>query len=194
VQRQESVPPLYMPPDPGDDDASWQDDEAAPPVSRPRSRLRGARFVAVMAAIGAGLALAWHFSGLRAAQGNLAWPSLSSLSLQGPSRPEPEDRFARIAGELEALKKSVSELSAGVQQIAASNAALQASQQELRQRILMPPASSHWYSDPAALRLQFALPQRPAAVAATPRAAPPETTASTRRNNNAPITLRAPQP
>src|SRR5262249_6324350 len=150
-----------------------EDDGATPLLSRPRRWLRIAKFLASMAAIGITMALAWDYSGLRAAYGDLGWLPLSSLSSQGASKPQPEDQIVRVTRELEALKKGVSDLSAGVQQIAVSNAALQTGQQELRQRISALPASSNWYSDPTALQLRFAIPHRPAPASA-PRAAPPE--------------------
>jgi hypothetical protein len=191
--RQEFVAPFYTPsPQADDEDATWQDEEPLPP---PPSRFQSLRqmtaFVIAMMAIGAVSALAWEYSGLRAASAGLAWPAFASVpAVPVAGKPQPEEQLAGIARELGDLKKSVGELTKAMQQLAASNGALQAGQQELRQRISTLPASSHWYSDTAALRLRFATPQpKPPAPAA--RAAQ-ETTASVRRSESAPLTLRAP--
>jgi len=138
-----------------------------------------------------------HFRGLDIARRPAVWTGQLCLGFRASrGKPQPEDQLARIAQELEGLKKSISDLS--MQQLAASNAALQVGQQELRQRISSLPASSHWYSDPAALRLRFALPQKPPAPTPAARAAVQETTATARRNEattltagGAALTLRA---
>jgi hypothetical protein len=195
VQRQEFVAPVYTPPQVGDEDVPWQDEDIPHlPRGRIRGLVRSTSFAVCMVVIGSSLAMAWEYSGLRAASASLAWPDIASVWAPGPSQPQPEDQLARLVRELETLKKGVSELSVGMQQLAASNAALQAGQHELRQRLSSLPPNSHWYSDPVALRLRFSLPHRPATPAPTARAAAPETTATARRNEGAPLTLRAPQP
>src|SRR5262245_44882807 len=134
VQRQESVPPLYTPPQDtppqaDDDDAAWHDEEVvAPAPSRFRRLLRMTGFVMAMLTTGAVMAVAWEFTGLREASGGLAWPALASAPAQDTGKPQREDQLARLAQELEALRKSVGELSTGMQQLATSNAALQAGQ------------------------------------------------------------------
>jgi hypothetical protein len=203
VQRAESAATLYKPSHGDDEDAAWQDETIVPPpVSKLRTLLRMAGFVITMVGIGSGMAVAWEYSGLRMASANLAWPEFPSLSASAPaappapaaaaSKPQPDDQLARVTHELEGLKQNVAALTGAMQQLAATNAALQAGQQELRQRISSLPASSYWYSDHAALRLRFAIQHKPPAPAA--RAASQETTGSTRRSESAPLTLRAPQP
>jgi len=207
VQRAESAATLYTPSQDDDEDAAWQDEAIVPPpASKLRTLLRMAGFVITMVSIGAGMAVAWEYSGLRSASANLAWPEFPSLSASAPaaapapapvaSKPQPDDQFARVTHELEGLKQNVAALSGAMQQLAAINAALQAGQQELRQRISSLPASSHWYSDHAALRLRFAIAHKPPAPAPAARAATQDTTmtGSTRRSESAPLTLRAPQP
>ena len=191
MQRQRFAPPIYATSRPSDEDISWYGQDI--PASRARQRPRWLRlgaFVLSMVAIGTGLALVWHYSGLRRWSGELAWPAFAAAAPKSAS--QPEEQLARIVRELDALKKSISDFGAGQQQITASIAALQAGQQELRQRISSIQAGSHWYSDPAALKLRFAIRQKPAAVASAPRAATPDNAA--RRNDSGPLPLRAPQP
>ena len=152
--------------------------------------LRASGFVLGSIAAGVALALAWHYSGLRERAGDLSWSStLAASPAQGASKPEAEDQLARILRELDALKKSVSDLSTGQQQIRGTVAALQASQQDLRQRISSAQAGSHWHSDVAALRLRFAIQQKPVTVGSAPRAPAPEQVA---RRESGPLPLLGP--
>jgi hypothetical protein len=189
VQQQSFALPIHMPSLPSDDDLAWNDQEENPKSKADVSpaRLRASGFVLGSIAIGVALALAWHYSGLRERAGDLSWPTLAASPAQGASKRGAEDQLARILRELDALKKSVNDLSTGQQQIRGTVAALQASQQDLRQRISTAPAGSHWHSDVAALRLQFAIQQKPVTVGSAPRAPAPEQAA--RRAESGPLPL-----
>ena len=192
MQQQPFASPIHLPSLPSDDDLAWNDEE------NPESKadvspawLRASGFVLGSIAAGAVLALAWHYSGLRERAGDLSWSStLAASPAQGASKPGAEDQLARILRELDALKKSVSDLSTGQQQIRGTVAALQASQQDLRQRISSAQAGSHWHSDVAALRLRFAIQPKPVTVGSAPRAPAPEQVA--RRAESGPLPLLGP--
>jgi hypothetical protein len=147
-----------------------------------------------MILIGVGLALAWDYSGLRGEAVDLSQPAAAAQQQSAtPPKPEPDARLARLLDELDALKKSISELKAGMQQLAAADAALQAGQQELRQRMAAGPASAYWYSDLAALQMRFVVHQKRTVVSSPARAAA-DATASIRRSESAPLPLRSAQP
>ena len=192
VQQQPFASPIHLPSLTSDDDLTWNDEEENPESKADVSPawLRASGFVLGSIAAGAMLALTWHHSGLRERAGDLSWPILAASPAQGASKAEAEDQLARILRELDALKKSVTDLSTGQQQIKGTVAALQASQQELRQRISTAQAGSHWHSDVAALRLQFAIQQKPVTVGSAPRAPAPEQVA--RRAESGPLPLLGP--
>jgi hypothetical protein len=188
VQHQPFVSPDHPPSLSSDDDPAWSDEEDSEYKSGESvTWLRASGFVLGSIAAGAVLALAWHHSGLRERAGDLSWPTLAASPAQGASKPGAEDQLAHILRELDALKKSVSDLSTGQQQIRGTVAALQASQQDLRQRISSAQAGSHWHSDVAALRLRFAIQPKPVTVGSIPRAPAPEQVA--RRAESGPLPL-----
>lgn len=191
VQQQPFALPIHLPSLPSDDDLAWNDEEESPVSKADVSPawLRASGFVLGSIAAGAVLALAWHHSGLRERAGDLSWPTLAASPAQGASKPGAEDQLARILRELDALKKSVGDLSTGQHQIRGTVAALQASQQDLRQRISSAQAGSHWHSDVAALRLRFAIQQKPVTVGSAPRAPAPEQVA---RRESGPLPLLGP--
>ena len=190
MQHQPFVSPDHPPSLSSDDDLAWSDEEDTEYKSGESATWRASGFVLGSIAVGAVLALAWHYSGLRERVGDLSWSTLAASPDQGASKPGAEDQLARILRELDALKQSVSDLSTGQQQIRGSVAALQASQQDLRQRISSVQTGSHWHSDVAALRLRFAIQPKPATVGAAPRAPAPEQVA--RGSESGPLPLLGP--
>jgi hypothetical protein len=201
VQRQPFAPPTYRAPPPGGDDAAvddydghWADEELrSPPLRQRPAWLRFGVFLAGMSLIGASLAFGFDHSGLRAHAAAWSWPAAVPQFGTSPPKPQADDRLTSALAEIGALHRSVSELNAKVQQLATTNAALQTGEQELRQRMASPRANAYWYSDPAALGLRFVAHQRRLA-AASPAHATTETTGTIRHNDNAPQSLRPPQP
>jgi hypothetical protein len=175
---------------PGDQLSAWN--EAAnsfhgDKICRPRA-LPSVRLLAVTAALGVALALMWRSTGILPGQ---FWPAAPEPAPQSASNPTTEERFSQLAQEPAALKKSISELASAQQQSIAGIAALQAGQQELRQRTSV--AYSYWYSEPA---LRFAT--RPAPSVSPPRTAAGQADAQVRegqrREGSRPLQLVALRP
>jgi hypothetical protein len=169
VQRQPFAPPTYGAPPPGGDDAAlgdyddgdWTDEEL--PASRLLQRpawLRFGGFVTSMSLIGALLALGFDYSGLRAHAAAWSWSAVAPDFGAGPRGPQADDRLTSALAEIDTLHRSVSELSARVQQFATTNAALEAGEQELRRRMASLQVNVYWYSDPATLQLRFVTPAK----------------------------------
>jgi len=192
VQRDEFALHNEPTPRPGDDASAWNEaDGSFDPrgLGRPRM-LPSVRLLAVTAALGVVLALVWRYGGIQSGQ---FWPASPAQPAQSAGNPKAEEQFAQLAQDLDALKKSISELTTTQQQLNASIAALQASQQELRQRASA--AQSYWYSEPA-LRFRVVAQQKPAASpprTATARADARER-AGQRRAGTGPLQLVAPRP
>jgi len=142
-----------------------------------------------MISTGVALAIFWHYADIPHWP---AWNTLGISSARSAGHQDSEDRLARIVSDLETLRKSIGDLGASQQQVMASMATLQAGQQDLRQRLAAAQTGPHWYSDPAALRLRFAIAQKNAPVAAAPRMATAENVA--RRHDGGPLELAAPRP
>ena len=117
------------------------------------------------------------------------WPGFGAQSTPGASNPESAEQFTRLVRELETLNKEVGELRVAQQQAAASIAALQVGQQELRSF-----QAASWYSNPAVLMFRIATMQE-GKQTPTVRARSETRDANVgRRNESAPLQLGSPQP
>ncbi len=126
--------------------------------------LRLGGFMVGMAAVGASMAVFWHYFSLERLP---SWPEAIAWRVPSASEPAKDDQLGRLARELEALKQHIVALDGAQQQMRAAIAALQAGHQELSRRTAPPPppATGYWYSNPAALSLQVPMaPKRTAAV------------------------------
>ena len=139
------------PPPDDDEELAWDEVEEDHPADTVenvgvRRFLPSIRFLSSMAALGIVLALGWRYSGVEKWAIGALQPTTASQTATGSAASAPESDMARSKRELEALKKTVGELAAANQEMAAKIAALQAGQQDLRQRPSGPPLTP-WYSD-----------------------------------------------
>jgi hypothetical protein len=178
---------------PADDELALADDFEDEPVdesspARTWQFLPSPRFAAAMLALGVALALGWRYSGLE--QWAFAPPTNTAQAAQVAAPPEGE--LARMGRELDALKKTINELSAVNQQLTAHIAALQAGQQELKQRSVNVQASG-WHAQADAMKYQMVA--QPKAVAGLPKPRPTvRAEVRTPRAAEAPLQLTAPRP
>jgi hypothetical protein len=136
--------------------SSLKDDRVASnrPAGRRRSRALARFFIAVL--IGVGGTLAWQSQGDAARQmlvaraPTLAW-LLSVSTTKSPSvaatSPDPAQQLAPLASNLDVVRRSVEQLAAKQDQMAQNIAALQAVEEDIRQKMSSTPASP---SQPAA--------------------------------------------
>ena len=111
-------------------------------------------FFVGMAVLGVTLALIWRIVDGHLWSNMQLWPTFGAQPAQSTSNSGFEQQIARLVQEVDALKKDVSELGAGQQQIAAGIASLQASRQP-----------AYWYGNPAVLMYPMAAAQRPGSLA-----------------------------
>jgi hypothetical protein len=187
------------PPEDGEE-LEWEEveEEAYPAETADQSGVRrflpSLRFLSGMAALGIVLALGWRYSGAEEWAIGALRPAAASQAATATSAPAPEGDLARTTREIDALKKTVGELAAANQQMAAKIAALQASQQELLQRPSGPPLTS-WSSGPATMKYRIVTDHRTTG-SITPRAptARAEPRSTPKPSENAPLQLTAPRP
>jgi hypothetical protein len=188
-------------PSPDDEEElAWEEveEEAYPAETADQSGVRrflpSMRFLSGMATLGVVLALGWRYSGVEKWAIGALQPAAASQAATGTAAPAPESELVRTTRELDALKKTVGELAAANQQMAAKIAALQASQQELLQRPAGPPLTS-WSSGPATMKYRIVADPRPTG-SITPRAptARAEPRSTPKPSENAPLQLTAPRP
>lgn len=187
-------------PSPDDEEElAWEEVEEEYPAETAdnggvRRFLPSLRFVSGMAALGVVLALGWRYSGVEKWAIGALQPAAASQAATGAAAPAPESELARATRELEALKKTVGELAAANQQMAAKIAALQASQQELLERPAGPPLRP-WYSDLTAMKYRMVTEHRTTG-SITPRAptARAEPRSTPKPSERAPLQLSAPRP
>jgi hypothetical protein len=177
---------LLRKPPPPDEEVLPTDDETASNdgATRRRGVLGFAAFIIAMVIIGAVLAVVWHKAGAQLWAGLRLWPAFASQPTSAAGSGAPDQQLDGIARELASLKARIGELGAAQQQMAASIAALQAVQQQLRaaqQEFGQPPGVPQggpaWFS--SAVMLGGAAGQNPAAGTPLqpPRSAPPRTNA-----------------
>jgi hypothetical protein len=178
------------PPPDDDEELTWdeEDEEETVESSGIRRFLPSLRFASSMAALGIVLALGWRYSGAE------QWAIGALHPATGSAASDPENDLARSKRELEALKKTVGELTAANQEMAAKIAALQAGQQELRQRPSGPPLTP-WYSDLTAMKYRMVSENRTTG-SITPRSpgARAEPRSTPKPSEHAPLQLTAPRP
>ena len=183
-----------------DEDLAWEEvEEDDFPAETAEDRgirrfLPSLPFLSGMAALGIVLALGWRYSGVEKWAINALQPAAASQAATAASAPAPESELARTTRELDALKKTVGELSAANQQMAAKIAALQASQQELLLRPSGPPLTS-WSSGPATMKYRIvADPRTTGSIAPRAPTARAEPRSAPKPSENAPLQLTAPRP
>jgi len=120
----------------------------------------------------------------------LAWP-LAAVSSRPDNRSD--EQIDKVMRERDSLKRQISELTAAQQKTVATIASLEATVQELRQRV---PSDQYWYSDLAALYVRIAAGQQ-STVAPIPRNSAelepePSENNAPRRNPGAPLSLLPP--
>ena len=184
------------PPPDDDEELAWDEEEEEETVesSGVRRFLPSLRFVSGMAALGVVLALGWRYSGAEQWAIGALQPTATSQTATGSAASAPESDLAKSKRELEALKKTVGELAAANQEMAAKIAALQAGQQELRQRPSGPPLTP-WYSDLTAMKYRMVSENRTTG-SITPRSpgARAEPRSTPKPSEHAPLQLTAPRP
>jgi hypothetical protein len=158
MQSERFTPRVHLIPTLASDNEEFgrEDDEVALDQDSGRNRrlFPSGVFLLSMAALGVTLALIWrNVDGYRWSNVQL-WPTFSAQPAQSTSNSELEQQIARLVQEVDALKKNVSELGAGQQQIAARIASLQASQRAV-----------YWYGSPVDLMYPLAAAQRPGSLA-----------------------------
>lgn len=160
-QRAVRGPCVQQAPDAIDVPPGEDDDMAHRPQRSAGLRLAGS--ILTLAAIGAGLAMVWHYSRLQ------RWPlpDVAAILASRTGGQAEDDRFAQLARELDGLKHSLVALAGTQQQLKAELAALQGEQQQLRQRAArMPAAATSWHSNPVTLSVHAPpAPKRTAAIA-----------------------------
>jgi hypothetical protein len=163
-------------------DAASADDGAEydelPAENEGRGWLRLGGFVVGMAAIGASMAVLWHYFSLQRLP---SWSAAIAWTTPKASEPANDGHLVRLMRELEALKQSFGALDSAQQQMRGAIATLQADQQELRRRTA-PATAAYWYSNPAALSLQVPVAPRRTAAAVAP-ARRPSGEGAVRRNS-----------
>jgi hypothetical protein len=157
----------------------------------PPRRFRSVGLWLGMAVLGVILAIIWQTSLWSDAQ---RWLALAAGPASGTGNPV-EEQLGRIIGELNVMKKNMDELRAAQQQTAANVISLQATQQELQQRV-----SSfqrvHWYADLAALTYPTAGARKSTAAPMPTARVPSEAQDAndSSRNDGAPLSLVPPRP
>jgi hypothetical protein len=145
-----------------------------------------------MAALGIALALGWRYSGIE--QWKFKRAPVTAQAAPAAAAPAPESELARVTREVEALKKTLNEVIAANHQLTATVTALQAGQQELKQRA----ASVHtngWHAQAAAMKYQMvAQPKGTTGSVKSRPAARAEVRAAPKPAVNAPLQLAAPRP
>lgn len=148
--------------------------------------LPSVRLLAATALFGVALALVWGSTGIRVGE------FLAASEPPVQTNPKADEQFARLVQELDAVRKSIGDLTVAQEQLNTRFAALQESQQELRQRASA--TLSYWYSEPA---LRLAIVTRSNTLA-SPRAAAGPADAPNRdgqrREAGRPLQLVAPRP
>jgi hypothetical protein len=152
-----------------------------------------------MAVLGVLLAFGWRYVGAPLWSDTQGWLAFAAGSTStGTNRVE--NPLGRIAGELDAVKKKLDELSVSQQQTAAKVSSLQAAQQELQRRQSSFEAA-RWYSNSTLLTYPTAAAKKPPAAAASPRQTSTARVPSQapdadngRRSDGEPLSLSAPRP
>jgi hypothetical protein len=191
----------HQEPSPDDDEElAWEDvEEDEDPAETVEDRgvqrfLPSLPFLFGMVALGIVLALGWRYSGVEKWAVNALRPVAALQAATGADTPAPESDLARATRELDALKKTVGELAAANQEMAAKIAALQAGHQELRQRPSGPPLTP-WYSEPTAMKYRMVTEHRTTgSIAPRPPTARVETRSTPKPGEHAPLQLTAPRP
>jgi hypothetical protein len=147
----------------------------------------------IMLAVGVGLAFGWRYSGLEQwAYSPAGSTAQAAQGVQGAATPESE--LSRVGREVDALKKRISELAAANQQLTANIAALQAGQQDLRQRTPNVLANG-WHAQAEIMRYSMVAQPKGATSLPKPRpAARTEARSAPRPAPQAPLQLSAPRP
>lgn len=194
------TPPAVHEPAATDDEWVWDEDTEpsendAPTELRSRA-MPSVHILACLTLLGFGLALGYRYAGLQP-----WWPfkpsqaTAQAAPATATTPPAADSELARTVRELDALKKTVGDLTAANQQLAAAVTALKAGQQDLQQRIASAQFQG-WHSVTPVMTFRIvAVSPKDTTGSIAPHASTGRTVAArpTKPAANAPLQLTAPQ-